>query len=159
MQTTFPEDFKIVTLLSNVTDGSARTGDWITLKTGSRVTIVCEVLQGAATAMDINPMQATAVAGTSKKALATACRIWANADTSASDTLVRATDAVNYDAANTATGKLVVFEIDPTMLDLANDFDCLTIETEGDSASNLITATAFIHARYGKATPPTAITD
>jgi hypothetical protein len=76
----------------------------------------------------LTPQQCSAVAGTGAKAIP-ATPIWTNLDTSVSDTLVRATDAVSYTTDAGVKNKMVVFEIDPAALDVAGGFDCIRCNT------------------------------
>jgi len=154
-----PETFKIVEGISNLTDGSVRTADYVCLKNCRRATAVCTILGGAATAMDINPYQATDVAASDEKVFANVLRWWMNASTGVTDTLVAQTAAIDANTAATAVNKMVVIQIDPAQLDVANGFDCVTLKTEGDEASNLISVLWFLETDYAQATPPTAITD
>lgn len=162
MRITVPEQYKLVdALLGCVTTNGGVTGDWVTLKNSTRVTIAVTLKQAVGHATLITVQQATAVAGTSAKALSRDCLIWANEDVSATDTLVRQTDAKNYTVAATAKAKTVYFEIDPaTCLDIANGFDCINvILADSSQATNFACATYMLHANNMQATPPTAITD
>ncbi len=140
--------------------GAAITGDYISCKTAGRVFVVVHVNQAAANTVAITIEQASAVAGTGSKAIATAVPIWANEDCAASDALVRQTDAVSFTTSSATKHKLVVFEIDPTTLDKANGFDCLTVKTAASNAANITSAFYLLtDVRYQGATPPSAIVD
>jgi hypothetical protein len=159
MRICLPEHFKLVEAMPNATDAAGRTGDYISLKNAVVCFVEVAVTQGAANTIAITIEQATAVAGTASKAIATAVPIWSNLDTAASDTLVRRTDAVAYTTDAGVKNKQVIFQIDPATLDLAGGFDCLTVKTGASSASNLTGARYWIQTRYPQATPPAAITD
>lgn len=155
----FPEHFKLVEGLANVTDGGARTATYVSLKNIRRATAIVTILGGAATAMDINPYQATDVSASAEKVFVKVLRWWMNASTGVTDTLVAQTAAIDGNTAATAVNKMVVFQFDPTDLDVANNFDCITIKTEGDEASNLLSIVWILETDFMQATPPTAITD
>jgi len=156
-----PEHFKVVEGISNLTDGSARTSDAVCLKNCRRATAICTILGGAAAAMDINPYQQTDVDNSlsDEKAFTNSLRWWMNAATTTSDTLTAQTAATTMDTAATAANKMVIIQIDPVQLDVANGFDCVKIKTEGDSASNLISVVWLLETDYAQGTPPAAITD
>ena len=105
--------------------------------------------------------QATAVAGTSSKAITTAVPIWANQDCAASDTLVEQTAAVGFTTSAAVKHKIVVFQIDPVTLDSAGGFDCLCLKVASGSASNILSAMFLLDYRYGGpvAGMPSAIVD
>ncbi len=154
-----PENFKLVEGISNLTDGAVRTADHVSLKNARRAWAIITILGGAATAMDLNPYQSTVVAGTDDKVFVKVLRWWMNADTGTTDTLVAGTAAIDVNTAATATNKMVVIQFDPTDLDIANNFDCISLRTEGDEANNLISLLWVLETDFQQATPPAAITD
>ena len=103
---------------------------------------------------------ATAAAGTGTKVITKAVPIWLNEDVAASHTLVRQTDAVNISVTNNVKNKVAVFQIDPSLLDVANDFDYITVKTTASSqATNFACAEYIIEGlKYAQASPPTQIT-
>jgi hypothetical protein len=153
-----PEQFKIVNALAPAADAAGRTGAYVSLKNAHRVFIVAHLTQGNAAAVTFSPMQASAVAGTGKKAVPVV-PVWSNLDTAASDALVRRTDGASYETDAGLKLKQVIFQVDTSKLDLANGFDCITVETSASHAANITSAQYFIETRYPQATPPTAVTD
>lgn len=154
-----PEKYKIVQALAPAADAAGRTGDYVSLKNVNRAYIVCSITQGNAATIALEPKQAQAVAGTNVKVLANAVPIWANLDTATADTLAAATAAVNYTTDAAVKNKVVVFQIDPETLDVANGFDCITIVTGASNAANITEALFVLDMKYQQATPPAAITD
>lgn len=153
------EAFKIVEGLHAVAPSST-TPDYVSLKNAIRLTIIINVKNTTAvTGSAITLKQATAVAGTSEKALAFSV-VHANTDTGAADTLTETTVSSNtFTTANTNSKNLMyVIDVDPSSLDVANSFDCVRLGT-GDATNATVTANYIIHTRYPKATPPAAITD
>jgi len=74
--------------------------------------------------------------------------------------LVRQTDAVTLNVAATIKKKQVIFQIDPTKMDVANSFDVLGCTVDDSSqATNFVSVIYILEMRYGSATPPAAITD
>lgn len=154
-----PEGAKIVELLAPATDAAGRTGDYLSLKNSHKAFIIAHITQGNAATIALTPKQASAVAGTGVKALTNNCRIWANLDTATSDALVAATAAKDYTTDAAVKNKIVVFEIDAASLDLANNFDCITLVTGASNVANITQAIAVLIPRYAQATPPSAIVD
>src|SRR5574340_447094 len=104
--------------------------DYVSLKNFNRCSIVIAVDNATTvTGGAITLKQATAVAGTSEKALAFA-KMWANTDTGASDTLTET--AVTSDTFTTDTtdnkNLLYVIDVKAEDLDIANGFDCLRVD-------------------------------
>ena len=140
--------------------GAAITGDYISLKNAEMAYIVVHMAQGAADICTITIEQATDVAGTGHKVITNVVPIWSNLDCVASDTLVRRTDAVNYALDAGIKNKVVVFQIDPSSLDVAGNFDCITVITSASNAANITSALYILTGlKYAGATPPSAIVD
>lgn len=140
--------------------GAAITGDYVSLKNYGKAYVIVHVAQGAADVMAISIEQATVVAGTDSKVITNVVPIWSNLDCAASDTLVERTAAVNYSLDVGLKHKTVVFEIDPALLDVAHDFDCICVKTGASNAANITSALYILtDAKYSQATPPAAITD
>ena len=159
MHIMLPEQFKIVEAMPNATDAAGRTGDYVSLKNAVCAWVEVAITQGNAATIALTIEQATAVAGTSSKAITNAVPIWSNLDTAASDTLVRRTDAVSYTTDAGVKNKMVIFQIDPAQLDIANGFDCITVKTGASNVANLTGARYWLQSAYQQATPPAAITD
>lgn len=161
MKFSMPELTKVTELLPLATDAAGRAAAAaVSLKNAGRTYIYCYITQGNAATILLTPMQATNVAKAGGKVLTNPIRIWSNLDMAASDTLVRQADAVNYTTDAALKNKLVVFEIDPASLDLANNFDCVYITTGASNVANLTSALAFgVDLRFGSATPPSQAVD
>jgi len=153
-----PEVTKIVEAITPQA-GAAITGDYVSLKNVHRAFVVVHVNQAEVNTMAISIEQATVVAGGDTKVITVVVPIWANEDCAASDALVRQTDAVNFTTSAAQKHKVVVFQIDPSILDLANGFDCITVKTGASNAGNLTSAMYYLCERYQQATPPSAILD
>ena len=67
---------------------------------------------------------------------------------------------MNYTTDAGVKNKMVIFEIDPASLDLANNFDCVYLSTGASNAANITAAYAILtDLRFASATPPSAIVD
>ncbi|AFM40328.1 hypothetical protein Desaci_1302 [Desulfosporosinus acidiphilus SJ4] len=140
--------------------GGAITGVYVTLRDAEDCYVLVHINQAVATAVDITIEQATDVEGTGSKVITTAVPIWADQDCASSDALLRQPDAVAFTTSATLAHKLVVFQINPSHLDVTNGFDCITVKTAASDPTN-ITAAQYILSdlRFGGSTPPTDITD
>lgn len=153
------ENAQVVEGLAPAADAAGRTGDYVSLKNASRAFIVVHITQGNAATVALTPFQASAVAATGEKVIA-AVPIWSNLDTATSDTLVRRTDAANYTTDAAVKNKIVVFQIDSSMLDVNNGFDCVCVKTGASNAANITQAMYVLTgARYQQVTVPSAIID
>jgi hypothetical protein len=158
MITTLPEELKLVAALPAAADAAGRTGQVISLKNANKAWVSCNIAQGNAATVTLSVVQAQSIGGATK-ALANAVPIWANEDISASDTLTRQTDAVNYTTGTTVKNKVVVFQIDPTKLDINNGYDCIAIQTGASNVANITAAMYVLDMKYKEASNPTAIAD
>jgi hypothetical protein len=158
---TLPEDAKIIGGAKPAADAAGRAARYISCKNAHKVYAIIYLDQGNAATVALTMTQATAVAGTGAKAITGNLRIWSNLDIAANgDTLTRVAGAVSYTTDAGVKEKMVVFELDPSTLDVANGFDCITVSTGASNAAN-ITSVLYVATplRYPAATPPTMITD
>lgn len=156
----FAENMKAVEAASPATDLAGRTGDYVSLKNCHKLYVVFHVTQGNAATIALSLSQATAVAPTGAKAVTNNFRIWANEDCATNDTLVRQADAAGFTTSAALAHKVVIFEVDPAILDLANGFDCVALVIGGSDAANLTEAMYYLaDHRYQQATPPSGIID
>lgn len=106
------KNFRKLTIIVSIADGTTVTGSTITLK------------------------QATAVAGTGEKALAFT-RMLANVDYAASPTMVETAVTSNTFTTQTTNSldSVYILEVDSEMLDTANGFDCVRLDGTGHAAT------------------------
>jgi len=143
------EQVKIVAAIAPQV-GAAITGDYISLKKAGHVTVLVDINQANAAPVAITIEQATAVAGTGSKPLAVDVPIYLVADAAVSDEWVRQDDDVAYTTSAATKHKLVAFEINPSDLDVAGGFDCITVKTAASNAANITAASYLLSAlRYG----------
>jgi hypothetical protein len=156
---TLAQNAKLVEVLAPAADAAGRTGTAFTLKGAHKAFLVVHITQGNAATILLTPQQCTAVAGTGAKAIP-ATPIWANLDTSVSDTLVRSTDALSFTTDAAVKNKIVVFEIDPAALDVAGGFDCIRLNTGASNVANITQVLAYLlPLRSDEATPASARVD
>lgn len=143
-----PEGLVPVRALEPAADAGGRTGDYISLKNADMAFVVFFCDQGNAATIAVSIEQATVVAGTDTKVITNVVPIWANQDLAAGSKLVRQTDAVNFTTSAAVKNKMVIFQIDPASLDLANNFDCITVKTGASNVANITSALYLVRPRY-----------
>jgi hypothetical protein len=157
---TLPEEAKIVSMMVPATDAAGRTGAWVTLKNSMKAYLVWYITQGNAATIALTINQASKVAGTGSKAITGLARWWVNVDVSLTDTLVRQADAVSFTTDAGVKNKIVVAEVDPDSLDIANGFCCVTGITGASNVANITSGLFFLTPqRYPSASPPSATLD
>jgi hypothetical protein len=150
----------VVTGLAPILPNSS-TPDYVSLKNHSKFTaiIVCDN-NTTVTGSAITLKQATAVAGTSEKALAFSW-VYQNEDTAASDVLVKTavtSDTFTTDDTN-AKNLIYVIEADVADLDVSGGFDCVRVGA-GDAVASIVSITYILGgSRYNHDVSVTAITD
>lgn len=131
--------------------GGAITGDYISLKNVLKAWVVVHITQAASNTVAITIEQDTITTISASKAITKAVPIWSNLDCAASDVLVARTAAVSYTTDAGIKHKIVIFEIDPATLDIANGFDCITVKTGSSDVSNITSAQYILEQRYSGA--------
>jgi hypothetical protein len=153
------QNLKVIQVFAPKTTNGSLSSQVVSLKNAHKAWVVFEFTQAVGHATTPTLVQATSIAATTNKA-GPAVEIWANEDTAASDTLVRKTAAASYAVTNDVKNKEVVFEIDPSRLDVNGGYDCIYFtEATSSQATNFVSATAYLLAAYQQATPPSAILD
>jgi len=142
-----------VMLLAPAADAAGRASPYRSLKGALKAYVVAHINQGAANTVALTLNQATAVAGTSPKAI-TAVPIWSNLDTSLNDTLTARTAAASYTTDAGIKDKIVVFEITPeSCMDIAGGYDCISLSTGASAAACITEAQLHILQSYHSAVP------
>jgi hypothetical protein len=115
----------------------ASTEDYVSMKTAARAIVIIAIDNATSvTGTTVTLKQASAVAGTGEKALAFTT-VYVNADTAASDTLVKtAVTSSTFDTATTDNKNLLyVIHVEASSLDQVNGFDCLRVDVTGNANS------------------------
>jgi hypothetical protein len=156
-QVSLPVNYKIVQMLFPQTTNGAVQTQVVSLKGVNKAWVVFEFTQAVGFASAPTLLQATTLAAGTNKA-GPASPIWWNKDCSLTDTLVKQASAASFALDTNAKHEQVVFEIDPSTLDVNNAFDYVyfTIATSSQ-ATNFVSATAYLQTSYQQATPPTQI--
>ena len=151
---------KIVELLAPQATNANPASDRVDLGLCSVAFFVIHVTKGNAALTSFALEQATTAAGGGNKIFANTVPIWSNLNCTATDTLVRRTNALSYALDNAADGRgqIVVFQIDPARLDINAGFRYVRFQVAAGDAANIASAMAYlVDHRYQQATPPTAI--
>ena len=149
------EGGKIVQAIPPATNGSALNGDFIKLRDAVMCFVIVNILQANAAQATISIEKATDDA-VGNIPITTAVPIWSNLDAAASDTLVRRTNAVNYQLDAGIKNKLVIIQIDPA--ELGAGYDWLRVVVGASNVANIVSAEYhLVGTRYKQATPPSAI--
>jgi hypothetical protein len=154
MHMNIPQEARIVEALAPATDAAGRSGAAVSLKHIGMAYVVAHITQGNAATILLTVQQCTDVTGAGAKAVP-AIPVWSNLDTATNDTLVRAADAINYTTDAAVKNKIVIFQVDPAQLDMANSFDCIRVTTGASNVANITQAEYILtDLRYSQATPP-----
>ncbi len=159
MNLNLAQGFKIVDATAGAvtTNGGVAASDTVTLKNAVRAWILLQFTQAVGHATVISVRQASVVANTATAAGPT-CRIWANEDTAASDTLVEQTAGATYTLTADVKKKQVLIEVDPAAL--TEGYPCLYFTVSDSSqATNFVAGQFILQQRYTQASPFSAIVD
>lgn len=137
--------------------GAAMADKYVSLKNYAHLTIVISTGAWAAGTAAVTLTQATAIAGTGAKALAIPNH-WH--DETLDGTLVKVATVSNTFNLTTAN-KMYVIEVEANSLDLANDFDNVTLAVASPGANADFYQVDYIlsEPRYAADTPPSAVLD
>ena len=123
---------------------------YVSMKNFARARITIVIADGTTvTGSAITLKQATAIAGTSEKALAFT-RMLANTDYAASKTMVETAVTSNTFTTQTMDSKdsVYIIDVDASDLDIANGFDCFRVDCTGHAAT-ASRGCAVIYDLYG----------
>ena len=154
---TFVENNKLVEAIAPATGAAAITGDYISLKTAHKVTVVAHITQGNAATVKLDILEAKDVSATDAQVLSDTLPIWTNEDCAAGDTLARQTDAADFTTSAALKHKQIVAEIDPAKL--SDGFDCIAVRLGASNVANIVSAQYIVETRYPGETPPSVIID
>lgn len=125
--------------------------DYVSMKGYNRCQIIISIADGTTvTGAAVTLKQATAVAGTSEKALAFT-RMLANVDYAAAKTMVETAVTSNTFTTQAVNSKdsLYIIDVSASDLDVANGFDCIRVDAT-DHAATASRGCVVIYNLYGK---------
>jgi hypothetical protein len=157
---TLPEEAKVVGSLKPATDAAGRSGRWINAGFAHKIYAVFHIDQGNAATIALSVQQATDSSGTGAKAITGNVRIWSDQDLATNaDLLVRQADGTSFTTDANVKEKLVVIELDPATLDVANGFRYVRFNTGASNVANLTQATILATPlRYPSQVPGVSVT-
>jgi hypothetical protein len=137
--------------------GAALTADYVSMKTFAHLAIVIVSGAWAGGTAAVTLSQATAVAGTSAKALGFS---WMWTDIASSGTFVKTAVAANTFNLGTANSVWVI-NVTDDMLDVDNGFDCVALAVASPGANNDLYAAVYLpsETRYARSMPDTVHVD
>lgn len=151
---------KIVEAIKPQTGASARSGDWVSLKGYSHLTIIVQLALGNAATTAITVDKASAVDGSGNSDGIT-LNNWYKGTPSTDDSLSKGTAGASITTSNAGAGsELYVIEIDAA--ELGEGYDCVQVELGQSHSGNLVSALYVLSgARYAAqaANMPSAIVD
>lgn len=154
------QDAHVIQALAPVSVSSV-TPDYVSLKNYQHVTaLISLTCSTGVAACAVTLKQATAVAGTSEKALGFSY-VWKNEDIAAADTLVKTAVTSNtFSSTADLKEKLFVIELDTDALDVDNGFDCFRVALADAAATVASVVYVLSQPRYVDQTShKAAITD
>jgi hypothetical protein len=151
---TLPENAKQLGAIKPAADAAGRTGRYFNMAFAHKAYTVFHLDQGNAATIALDLLQATDKNGTGAKAIAGVRRIWTNLDLATNDTYTRQPDAQSFTTDAGVKEKLVIIELGPSDLDLANDFTYFAPRTGASNVANLTEAQVFLVPMYPGASQP-----
>lgn len=124
---------------------------YVSMKNYARAMVIIDVSNGTTvTGGTVTLKQATAVAGTSEKALAFT-RMLANTDVGAGQALTETAVTSNTFTTDTTNSKRLryVLDVQASDLDVANGFDCFRVDSTGMAASGGVQTGLVTYVLYG----------
>jgi hypothetical protein len=128
---------------------------YVSLKNYRKVRVTIDILNGTTvTGTTVTLKQATAVAGTSEKALAYS-RMLANIDVAAGQAMTETAVTSNTFTSDTTNSKRLryVIDVDADTLDVANGFDCFRVDCTGAANSTGTVVYDLYGAKNGQLSP------
>lgn len=139
-----------VVLQPPVTTNGGVTSTYLSMKNVQSATIICTFTQAVAHATTASIYEATSSAGASAQAITNNLPLWKNTDISTTSVLTRADDAKSGACAATVKNQVIVFKVDPSLMDLADSMDYINVVVSDSSqATNYVSIVAIVVPRYG----------
>ena len=152
-----PQGALLINAFKPQVNTAAIEGDYISCKTAHKVWVIFHMAQGHAAQAVLSLYEATDVDGTSADAVAATFPIWYNLDCATDQFTRAAADAATYTLDVELKTKLVIFQIDPSIL--SADHDCMKAYVAASNILNIIGCQYLIENRYKEVAPPVVITD
>lgn len=151
---TLPESARVLGSLKPATDAAGRTGRYFNAAFAHKLYFVFHFDQGNAAQITVDVLQATNAAGAGAKVVNGNRRIWTNLALATNDTITRQADAQTFQTDVGVAEKIVVLEVGPSDLDLANGFTYVAPRTSASNVANLTQCDVYIVPMYPGANQP-----
>lgn len=142
------EMIRVVPAIAPIAGGSARSGDWVSLKGYAGVLIVVNIAMGHAATTAITVDKATAVAGTGNSDSITVNRVWKHTGAiGAAIAYAAVAAAASFTSSSTGSGQ-DVYLLD-IRADELGDYDCVQVELGASNSANIVSANYLLYgSRY-----------
>lgn len=142
-------NFHVVECIKPQTGGSARSGDWISLKDYNHATIIVHIAMGNAATTAITVDKGKTAAGGSNSDGITVNWAFKATGQGTTDTYTQVTGAASFTSSATGSGS-EIYRLDIDGDELGDDYDYFQLELGASNASNLVSAVAILSGpRFG----------
>ncbi len=143
----FIERFKIVQAVEPKTTNDAIQSAYIDLKNSVNAVIIVDLTQAVAHATEISLHQAKDALGIDEKIMIKDNPIWVKEDVAVEE--VERTHGVGYVVQETAKNKQIIFQIDPSKLDINNGYTCIAVRIGATAQpTNLASVDVILDSKY-----------
>lgn len=134
------ENVRIVPAIAPIAGGSARSGDWVSLKGYKRLTILVHIAMGNAATTAITVDKAQDVSGTGESTGITVNRVYKHTGAiGAAIAFAAVAAAASFTSSATGSGQdLYLLEIEAS--ELGEGYDCVQVELGASNAANIVAA-------------------
>ena len=142
------EQIRVVPAIAPIAGGSARSGDWVSLKGYAGVLIVVNIAMGNAATTAITVDKATAVDGSGNSNGITVNRVWKHTGAiGAAIAYAAVAAAASFTSSSTGSGQ-DVYLLD-IRADELGDYDCVQLELGASNSANIVSAPYLLYGpRY-----------
>lgn len=142
------EQIRVVPAIAPIAGGSARSGDWVSLKGYAGCLIVVNIAMGHAATTAITVDKATDVSGGGNSNGITVNRVWKHTGAiGAAIAYAAVAAAASFTSSATGSGQ-DVYLLD-VRADELGDYDCIQVELGASNSANIVSATYLLYGpRY-----------
>lgn len=143
----FIERFKIIQGVEPKTTNDAIHSAYIDLKNSVNAVVIVNLTQAVAHTTEVSLHQAKDILGTDEKAMIKDSPIWVKEDVSI-ETVTRNV-GTGYIVEETAKNKQIIFQIDPSKLDINNGFTCISVKIGATAQpTNFASVDVILDSKY-----------
>lgn len=135
-----PEQVRVVPAIAPIAGGSARSGDWVSMKGYDELTILVQIAMGNAATTAITVDKATAVDGSGNSDGITIQRAYKHTGAlGAAIAYAAQAAAASFTSSATGSGQ-DVYLLHLTAAELGEGFDCVQVELGASNSGNIVSA-------------------